>query len=47
MGFNNSAEHTDIVSTEDRTITAHLADGGTNVIYEGGCLRFRGLGNSK
>lgn len=36
MGFNDSAEHTDIVSTEDRTVTAHLADGSTKVIYEGG-----------
>ncbi len=36
MGFNNSAEHTDIISTEDRTVTAYLADGTKKVIYRKG-----------
>src|SRR3989344_614414 len=36
MGFNESAEHTDIISTEDRTVTAYLADGTKKVIYRKG-----------
>ena len=39
LGFNESAVHTDIVSTTDREVTATLADGSTRVIYAGG--RFR------
>ncbi|MEX0896150.1 MAG: aminopeptidase [Patescibacteria group bacterium] len=35
-GFNDSAEHTDIVSTTDRTVTATLADGSSKIIYTGG-----------
>ena len=40
MGFNDSAEHTDIVSTTDRTVTAHLTDGSQKVIYEKGMFTF-------
>lgn len=36
MGYNDSAEHTDIVSTTDRTVTATLADGSQKVIYKDG-----------
>lgn len=36
MGFNNSAEHTDMVSTTDRTVTAFLTDGSEKVIYADG-----------
>jgi aminopeptidase len=36
MGFNDSAEHCDIVSTTDRTVTAVLADGKEQVIYKRG-----------
>ncbi len=36
MGFNDSDEHTDIMSTEDRTVTALFKDGGKRVIYEDG-----------
>lgn len=36
MGFNESPEHTDIVSTTDRTVTAELPDGSTKVIFEKG-----------
>jgi aminopeptidase len=36
LGFNSSVEHTDIVATTDRTVTAILADGSEKVIYEGG-----------
>jgi len=36
MGFNNSSVHTDIVSTTDRTVTAHLVDGSEIVIYRDG-----------
>ena len=36
MGFNDSAEHCDIISTEDRTVTAHLMNGKTKVIYRNG-----------
>lgn len=35
-GFNNSPEHTDIISTEDRTVTAFLADGSQKVIFKDG-----------
>jgi len=37
-GFNNSAEHTDIISTTDRTVTATLTDGIKMVIYQKGCF---------
>jgi aminopeptidase len=36
MGFNDSAEHTDIISTTDRTVTAVLTDGTEKVIYKDG-----------
>ncbi len=36
LGFNQSAVHTDIVSTSDRTVTAVLSDGSERVIYTGG-----------
>ncbi len=35
-GFNDSAEHTDFVSTKDRTVKAILADGSKVVIYQDG-----------
>jgi aminopeptidase len=36
MGYNNSAVHTDIVSTTDRTVTAYLTNGDSKVIYTKG-----------
>ncbi|MBP9758207.1 aminopeptidase [Candidatus Dojkabacteria bacterium] len=36
MGFNDSPEHTDIISTEDRIVTATLPNGSTKVIYKDG-----------
>lgn len=36
MGYNDAAEHTDIVSTTNRTVTATLQDGSTQVIYQDG-----------
>ncbi len=36
LWFNQSAEHTDIISTKRRTVTATLSDGSTKVIYENG-----------
>jgi len=36
LGYNDSAEHTDMISTTDRVVTAHLADGSTKVIYRDG-----------
>jgi aminopeptidase len=36
LGFNESAIHTDIVSTADRTVTAVLRDGSERVIYADG-----------
>lgn len=36
LGFNQSAEHTDIISTARRTVTAILSDGTQKVIYENG-----------
>ncbi len=35
-GFNDSSEHTDIVSTTDRTVTAFLTNGQNQVIYRKG-----------
>lgn len=36
LGFNQSAEHTDIISTKKRTVTATLSDGTKKVIYQNG-----------
>jgi aminopeptidase len=36
LGFNDSALHWDLVNTEKKTVTAHLADGRRTVIYDGG-----------
>jgi aminopeptidase len=36
MGFNHSPEHTDIIATTDRTVTATLKNGGEKVIYRKG-----------
>lgn len=36
LGFNESAVHTDIMSTTDRTVTATLTDGSEVVIYKDG-----------
>ena len=36
MGFNDSAEHTDIVTTTDRTVTAYMKNGEKKVIYKDG-----------
>ncbi len=36
MGYNDSPEHTDIISTEDRTVTALLPDGSKKVIFKDG-----------
>ena len=36
MGFNESPEHTDIVSTTDRTVEAFLTDGTSKIIYKDG-----------
>lgn len=35
-GFNDSSEHSDIISTTDRTVTAFLADGHSQLIYRRG-----------
>ena len=40
MGFNDSAEHTDIVSTTDRTVTATMTDGSQQIIYQKGKFTF-------
>ena len=42
LGFNQSAVHTDIVSTSDRTVTALLRDGTERVIYAGGQFQLDG-----
>ena len=36
LGFNDSALHWDLVNTEKKTVTAHLAGGRTQVVYENG-----------
>ena len=35
-GYNDSAEHTDMISTSDRTVTATLENGKTKIIYQHG-----------
>lgn len=40
LGYNDSPEHTDIIATGDRTVTAILKDGSKKKIYEGGEFRF-------
>ncbi|MBN1577213.1 MAG: aminopeptidase [Chitinispirillaceae bacterium] len=39
LGYNDSPEHTDIIATGNRTVTATLTDGSTKVIYEDGEFR--------
>ena len=39
LGYNDSAEHTDIISTTDRTVTAHLLNGNKKIIYRNGEFR--------
>ncbi|OHA18418.1 MAG: thermophilic metalloprotease (M29) superfamily [Candidatus Taylorbacteria bacterium RIFCSPHIGHO2_01_FULL_46_22b] len=36
LGYNDSSVHTDIISTAPRTVTAHLKNGKTKVIYKNG-----------
>ena len=36
LGFNDSSVHTDIISTTERLVTAHMKDGTTKVIYKNG-----------
>ncbi|MCL2219726.1 MAG: aminopeptidase [Chitinispirillia bacterium] len=36
LGFNHAPEHTDIIATTDRTVTAEMKDGSTMVIYSKG-----------
>ncbi len=36
LGFNDSSVHTDIISTTDRTVTAHLKNGKQKIIYKKG-----------
>lgn len=36
LGFNDSGEHCDIISTEDRTVTAYLTNGSKKIIYKDG-----------
>ncbi len=40
MGYNDSAEHTDIISTTNRIVTATLKDGSEKVIYKDGMFTF-------
>jgi aminopeptidase len=41
LGFNDSALHWDLVNTEEKTVTAHLANGRETVIYEKGVFQNR------
>jgi len=36
LGYNDSSVHTDIISTAPRTITAHLKNGKTKIVYKNG-----------
>lgn len=40
LGFNDSALHWDLVNTEDKTVTAHLAGGKRLIIYEKGMFTY-------
>jgi aminopeptidase len=40
LGYNESPEHTDIIATRDREVTAILKDGSKRVIYRGGEFTF-------
>ena len=40
LGYNDSSVHTDIISTTPRTVTAHMRDGSTKVIYKNGKFTF-------
>jgi len=40
LGFNDSALHWDLVNTERKTVTAHLASGKEVVIYEDGMFKY-------
>ena len=36
MGYNDSGEHCDFISTTPRKVTAYLTDGSTKIIYSNG-----------
>ena len=36
LGYNDSATHTDMISTTDRTVSATLATGDQRIIYKNG-----------
>jgi len=40
LGFNDSALHWDLVNTEKKTVTAHLASGKKVVVYENGMFKY-------
>lgn len=40
LGFNDSVEHTDLISTTKRKVTAVCADGSSHCIYEDGQFTF-------
>ncbi|MBP7735577.1 MAG: aminopeptidase [Spirochaetes bacterium] len=40
LGYNDSALHWDLVNTEEKTVTARLADGKSMVLYEKGMFRY-------
>jgi aminopeptidase len=39
LGFNDSALHWDLVNTEPKTVTAHLADGRKHIVYDRGIFK--------
>jgi aminopeptidase len=39
LGFNFSSVHTDMMSTTDRVVTAHMKDGSTKIIYKNGMFQ--------
>lgn len=40
LGFNTSSLHWDLINTEDKTVTARLKDGSSQLIYEKGQFRY-------
>ena len=40
LGFNSSALHWDLINTEDKTVTAILKNGQTQLVYENGQFKY-------
>ena len=41
LGYNDSVDHTDMISTQNRVVTAVLKNGKSKVIYENGEFKYK------